>query len=427
MYDWMVREIYRDIIWPPIYDQLKGAIELDFEDIVLISEDNLARMLFEASEDNFPGEEPFVVLATASLPPDGQHDENSRFVEYLNKEHDVRAELLTFDQVKKTGKGIVVRGFRPTVIFLDSNLDALLALGDEVDGLIAAIYEGLVVNPRGLEPLGDKALFSAVTGSLRDSLNPWTVEFTPETRLLTVEDVDWAWENRESLVFKPRDGHSGKGFCHGERVADKDAIREMAVTGGYIAQVLVDPRISEYELVMPETAPDDRRLRLNTVQTDYRLMITQTGLGGNFCRFSPQAPVNVGAGGGGQAMVGLISKYTPHEAMNMVNEALFSMGFGAVLGLFKKAMEAAFNKGLIYKDRAYPIGLTPRFITKDQMTALSYVALDLWDDLVILEEMWREGRLDDVVQVPDNQREIIQASPWEGGPAIVAADCLIHL
>ena len=48
----------------------------------------------------------------------------------------------------------------------------------------------------------------------------------------------------------------------------------------------------------------------------------------------------------------------------------------------------------------------------------------LWADCLTLEKMWREGKLDHVVQMDKGEAEIARMQPWRGSPALAASDCL---
>ena len=48
----------------------------------------------------------------------------------------------------------------------------------------------------------------------------------------------------------------------------------------------------------------------------------------------------------------------------------------------------------------------------------------MWDDCIKLEKMWFAGELDDYIDIEAEELEIARLQPWNGGPAIFAADGL---
>ncbi|MDY7039145.1 MAG: hypothetical protein SV375_23720, partial [Thermodesulfobacteriota bacterium] len=89
------------------------------------------------------------------------------------------------EEVEETRDSITYRGQKVTVVFLDINNDVLIRIGKSKDitALMKGISKGITVNPRGMEPVGAKGIFEAVTGELRSRLTPSTVRHTPWTRL----------------------------------------------------------------------------------------------------------------------------------------------------------------------------------------------------------------------------------------------------
>jgi hypothetical protein len=46
---------------------------------------------------------------------------------------------------------------------------------------------------------------------------------------------------------------------------------------------------------------------------------------------------------------------------------------------------------------------------------------------VLLEEFWRQGQLDDVVKIHEEERELALQQPWRGSPALMVSDGLFSL
>jgi hypothetical protein len=80
--------------------------------------------------------------------------------------------------------------------------------------------------------------------------------------------------------------------------------------------------------------------------------------------------------------------------------------------------------GHTYLQGATPTTLRPRIITKKHLTYLQKYSANLWDDLLKLEKIWQEGKLDRVVQMGKGEAEIARMQPWGGSPALIATDGL---
>jgi hypothetical protein len=58
------------------------------------------------------------------------------------------------------------------------------------------------------------------------------------------------------------------------------------------------------------------------------------------------------------------------------------------------------------------------------MNLLTSYCRAVWDDCLLLENMWMEGRLEDIISLPEDELDIVRAQPWKGSPAIFASDGL---
>jgi hypothetical protein len=58
------------------------------------------------------------------------------------------------------------------------------------------------------------------------------------------------------------------------------------------------------------------------------------------------------------------------------------------------------------------------------MASLQEYSRNLWGDLLKLEKMWQEGKLEHVIQMGENEVEIARMQPWGGSPALIASDGL---
>lgn len=420
MYNEMVDSGYR-LAWSRIKKETGIEVELDF-DYIPRAHVGLADLLLGASQRSATNCDHFIALVTEKRPKKGQEDENSSFVRYLEAERKVNAVLATFDQVKSVEGEILVEGRVPTVIYLDANLSDI-DLEKYWPIAEAARRPGLVVNPRGMGPLGEKGLFAMMSEErfLSRILSSSTAKRIPKTFFLGQDTVEFAWKNRKGLIFKPTSGHSGNGFYdgHGITVSDFEGVLRSGTR--YIAQEKIDSDIHSME--MPALDLIDKRIVMERFLTDIRVLVGKGKVLGCFCRFNKKPPVNLGAGGGGQALAMVFSSHSPREATSLINKAICSMTFDQVYSIVKDMAEMAMDLGFIYKDRAVPISLTPRVISKRQLEELWCFGGNLWIDLVRMESLYRDGLLDEYTsKLSDKESEIIKGSPWNGSPAIIGAD-----
>ena len=52
---------------------------------------------------------------------------------------------------------------------------------------------------------------------------------------------------------------------------------------------------------------------------------------------------------------------------------------------------------------------------------LNHYAHNLWQDTSKLEELWRKGQLDDVVEIEEGEKELALSQPWRGSPALMVS------
>jgi len=154
---------------------------------------------------------------------------------------------------------VCYQGREVTTIFMDFNTDTLLNLHRETDcsGLIEAVRQDILVNPRGMESINSKGIFEVVSGSYRDTLCRTTVARTPWTRMFharkttapdgsPIQDlVDWTRNHQETLVLKPAHGYSGHGvFVGPERENWEEDIETALKEGDYIVQQFIQAHVS---------------------------------------------------------------------------------------------------------------------------------------------------------------------------------------
>ena len=410
-------------------------VELTFDYPFLNPVPRFLDMLLRVHRKRFPREKPFVLLV-AEEETLNKVPENINVVEYLNRMEGVKAKLTCPEELEKRGDHVTYRGQEVTVIFLDINNDLLLRIGTKhnIEPLLTGIRKGIVVNPRGMEPIGGKGIFEVVTGELRTVLSHSTIRHTPWTRLfysrmttgpdgeLIPDLVEWVREHWEEIILKPVYGYSGKGICVGPQRESRDEDIQKTLEGEpYIVQSFIPKGLWAEEY--PWLDIQEEEIILKQWQTDFRCLINDTGLMGFLARFGG-IPTNVGAGGGNQSIAILKAEIPVKEAVGRINEAIIGLGYSTVMEIQKEVNKMGLELGHTYLQGPTPTTLRPRIITKDHLVSLQEYSANLWNDLLKLEKMWQEGQLDHVVQMDESEAEIARMQPWGGSPGLVASDGL---
>jgi hypothetical protein len=410
-------------------------IELSFDHPLLNPVPHFLNILLRAHETKFPGEKPFVLLVAEKETLD-KVAENINVVEYLNRMEGVKAALTCPEEVEKRGDDVTYRGRKVTAVFLDINNDVLLRIGRKhnIESLLTAIRKGIVVNPRGMEPIGAKGIFEVVTGELRNLLSASTVNYTPWTRLfyrrkttgpdgeLIPDLVKWVRDHWREIILKPVHGYSGKGIFVGpQRESKEEDIQKTLEGEPYIVQAFIPKGLWAEEY--PWLDVQRKTIILKPWQTDFRCYISDKGLIGFLARFGG-IPTNVGAGGGGQSVAILKKGPSVREAVRRINEAISGLGYSTAMEIQQEVDRKGLELGHTYLKGPTPTTLRPRIITQNHLTFLQQYSANLWGDLLKLEKMWQEGRLDHVVQMGEGEAEIARMQPWRGSPALIASDGL---
>ncbi len=411
------------------------AIELSFGHPFLNPVPRFLDMLLRVHRTRFPREKPFVLLVAEAETLD-KVTENINLVEYLNRMEGVKAALTCPEELEERGDRVIYRGQEVTVVFLDFNTDVLLRIGAKhnIEPLLTGIRQGIVVNPRGMEPIGAKGIFEVVTGELRTLLSPSTVKHTPWTRLfyprrttgpneeLIPDLVEWVRDHWEEIILKPAYGYSGKGIFVGPQRESKDGDIQKALEGEpYIVQSFIPKGLWAEEY--PWLDIQGKEIILKQWQTDFRCLINDTGLIGFLARFG-EIPTNVGAGGGNQSVAVLKAEMPVKEAVRRINEAITGLGYSTAMDIQKEVDKMGLELGHTYLEGPTPTTLRPRIITPNHLTFLQEYSANLWSDMLKLEKMWQEGKLDHVVQMGEGEAEIARMQPWGGSPSLVASDGL---
>jgi hypothetical protein len=321
---------------------------------------------------------------------------------------------------------------------MDFNMNALskISKDEDISPIREAITQGILVNPRGMEPLGAKGLFEVITEKNRVNLSkeetikhtPWTRQFysrnTTGPHGEAIEDlIAWTKEHWGDLVLKPAHGYSGHGIFVGYKTKEdsKRHIQTALNTGDYIVQQLVPLNLWSEPTCWP--LPEEQGLTVKAWQTDFRCFITDEGLQGFLARFGG-VPTNVGSGGGIQPIAVLRGDTSPRRAVDKINQALFKLGYQVIVQIQEAVNQKALEMGFTYLLGPIKIALRPRLLTVDHIAELRQYVYHLWQDAMELEKLWRAGQLDNVVRIGEEEKQLAMDQPWKGSPALMVSDGL---
>ena len=430
-----IAQILGKMGWGLIRENVEVGVDIDFEHPQINAVPGFAKMILRAHE-NRHGRNPGNAILLAEKETLDVVLENKNFVNYLNTIEGFKASLAAPGHLSlKKGK-VYCRGEEVTVIFMDFNLNTLLKIGkeEEIKPIKEAIRQGILVNPRGMEPLGAKGVFEVITGRYKDILSRTTTEHTPWTRQFysrtttgpkgePIEElVSWTERHWEDVVLKPAYGYSGQGIFVGRNMGNKERCIQTALdAGNYIIQELIPLALWSEESACPLV--EEQTLCLQEWQTDFRCFITDEGLQGFLARFGG-VPTNVGSGGGIQLLAVLKSSMTPRTAVDRINEAFLKLGYQAFVQIQEEVNKRASEMGFTYLLGPIMIMLRPRILTMDHLKDLRRYARKLWQDAIKLEELYRKSHLEDVVRMGEEESELALSQPWTGSPALMVSDGL---
>ncbi len=421
--------------WDLVTRNVEVGVDVDFEHPQINPVPGFARMLLRAHEKCRGRNRVHVVLLAETETLDVVL-ENRNFVDYLNSLDGVKASLAGPGDLSVKNRRVCCKGEEATVIFMDFNMKTLfkMAQNEDIRPIREAIKQDILVNPRGMEPLGAKGLFEVITEEGRDYLSEETVAHTPWTRQFysrkttgpdgeSIEDlVAWTEMHWKDLILKPAHGYSGHGISIGyKRENPKKHIESALESGDYVVQQIVPLGLWSEQSTWPLL--EERRLFPKEWQTDFRCFITDEGLQGFLARFGG-VPTNVGSGGGIQPIGVLRTAVTPRKAVDTINEALVKLGYQAFVQIQNEVNRRAIGMGFTYLLGPIMITLRPRLLTEDHLTDLRQYAHNLWHDAVKLERLWRKGKFADVVRIAKEERELALRQPWQGHPALMVSDGL---
>ena len=423
------------VVWKRINTVKPTGVDLDFDHSTLYPVFGFVEMLLEVHRRR-EGTNPGLIAVVAEEETLEDVTENINLALRLDAVDGITG-ILAAPHEFELQNGIPCHQGRPvSLVFMDFNNDIFLKLHrkDDLTPLYQCIRENRVLNPRGTEPVNVKSMFEVITGQHSKRFLPETVRRTPWTRRFlsrrttgpqgeSIEDlVEWTRKNWIDLVLKPERGYSGIGVMVGGVDPDGDeAVKTALNKGGYIVQAKVP--LGLWGEIMPEINREKKQVELIPRQTDFRCLMGPDRLFGFLCRFG-NVPTNVGSGGGVQPLAILNSTMTVRDAVERVNEAIAQMDYGDLLSIEDERNAMAIKEKFTYLLGPIKIALRPRIITKRQLAELEVYCESVWKDCIRLEKMWHAGELDDYIDIEEEELEIARMQPWQGGPAIFAADGL---
>ena len=433
-YQRITQEIAK-VVWQRVNRLRPTGVALDFDHPMLYPVVGFTEMLLDVYRRR-EGRNSGLIAVVAEEETLSEVTENINLAERLDKVEGLTGILAAPHEFERHNGRVCHRGRPVSLVFMDFNNDVFLKLHRKHDlsALLQAIAENRVINPRGTEPINVKSMFEVFTGPLAERFEPETVRRTPWTRRFferaTIgprdEDIRdlmaWTRSNWPDLVLKPERGYSGIGVMVGRVDHDADAAIEAALKKGhYIVQQKVP--LSIWAEAMPETDPAGEAIQLINRQTDFRCLIGSDRTFGFLCRFG-DVPTNVGSGGGVQPLAVLKSNQTVGQAVDQINRAIAALHYSDLKAVEDEQNHLALAAKFTYLLGPIKIALRPRIITGEQLNALNAYGRAMWNDSLKLEQMWQTGELDAYIDIEEEELEIARLQPWQGGPAIFAADGL---
>lgn len=422
--------------WQSLNSIKPVGVQLDFDHPLLSPVQGFAQMLLDVHRRR-EGANSGAIAVVAEEETLADVTENINLARRLDQMEGITG-ILSAPHEFELRNGRVCHQGRPiSLIFMDFNNDVLLKLHrrHNLSPLMQAVAEGRVINPRGTEPINVKSMFEVITtSSLAGKFHSETVMRTPWTRRFfersttgpdqeeIADLIGWTRSNWFRLVLKPERGYSGIGVKVGGVHSDADeAIASALQTGGYIVQDKVPLPLWAEDT--PELDHEQGGIVLKRRQTDFRCLLGPDGVFGFLGRYG-DVPTNVGSGGGVQPLAVLRSQMTVKEATERLNRALLELPYDRLSELEAKQKDMAVGERFTYLLGPIKIAMRPRVIQPAQLTALDTYCAAMWADCLTLEKMWHAGDLQDYIEIEEEELAIARMQPWQGSPAIFAADGL---
>jgi len=430
-----ITQLIGKAVWEALCKVRSMGVELDFDHPMLYPVRGFLEMLVSAHRRRGEPDRSLIAVMAEEQTLDTV-TENRNLAEWLNRVKGLKGRLMAPQELELHGGEVCWHGEKVSLIFMDFNTDVLLDLHRKygLDPVLQAVRENRIINPRGMEPINVKSVFEVITGPLNRSFHPEIVRRTPWTRQfyerstegpegeLISDLVSWTRKNWHRLVLKPERGYSGKGVKVGGVHTGADEAVELALrSGDYIVQAKVPLDLWNEDI--PALDAEGESLELVRYQTDFRCLVGSEGLLGFLGRYGG-VPTNVGSGGGVQPLAVLHGEDSTNRAVQRINDAVMSMGYGEVLPIVELQQRQAIEHRFTYLLGPIKIALRPRLLTRGQLVSLNRYCSALWEDCLLLERMWRSGDLTHLIHIEEEELEIARMQPWEGGPAIIASDGL---
>ena len=423
------------VIWEKLNQFTPTGVELDFDHPLLCPVEGLARMLVEVLRAR-EGDNSGLIAVVAEEETLADVTENINLARRLDQFEGVTGVLAAPHEFELKNSRPCYQGQPVSVVFMDFNNDVLLRLHRRqgLTPILKAVEEQRVINPRGTEPINIKSMFEIITGSHANRFHALTRRHTPWTRRFfprqtngpegeSIPDLlEWTRNNWSRLVLKPERGYSGIGVRVGEVNPDRDEAISLALQAGhYIVQEKVP--LGLWAELFPELTPDGSEVVLQQRQTDFRCLVGPNRVFGFLVRYG-DVPTNVGSGGGVQPLGILKKGRNVQEAVQRINQAILKTPPALLAELVNLQADMAMAEKFTYLLGPIKIALRPRVITPEQLSALERYCQAMWQDCLLLEQMWLEGHLDELIDIEEEELAIARLQPWKGGPAIFAADGL---
>jgi hypothetical protein len=112
------------------------------------------------------------------------------------------------------------------------------------------------------------------------------------------------------------------------------------------------------------------------------------------------------------------------EAAKRINDAMLQIDAEELRGVLEMQQQLSLDHRFTYLLGPIKMALRPRLITLEHLAALKGYTEAVWSDCLILERMYLEGVLDEMIDIEDEELTICQSQPWGGAAAIFATDGL---
>ncbi len=429
-----ITQVIGKAVWARVNQLRPTGIDLDFDHPLLYPIEGFVQMLV-AEHCRLAGSNRGLMAVIAEEETLEDVTENINLAKRLDAIDGIGGALMAPHQLELSGGQVCYRGQPISIAFVDFNTDVLLKLHRKhnLTPLLQLVREGRVVNPRGTEPINVKSMFEVLTSEGNDRFSRSSVERTPWTRRFlpgsasgpdgeVIRDlVEWTRCHWENLVLKPERGYSGIGVRVGGVNPDADEAVGLALQkGDYIVQAKVPLHRWAEECV---TIEQDQGIVLARYQTDFRCLFGRSGLFGFLVRYGG-VPTNVGSGGGVQPLALLRSNLSTAEAAKRINDALMSVDPDELRGVLAMQQQMALDHRFTYLLGPIRIALRPRLVVADHLEQLRRYTEAVWSDCLLLEKMYLEGALQDMIAIENEELDICRSQPWGGSAAIFASDGL---